>query len=54
MIATETFSGRGLLQSSLFEHEGREFESEHEFIAFECGREILDGQVGGACSHSIG
>ena len=36
-------------QSESVEHQGRELDIEHEYTSFECGYEIVDGEVRGQC-----
>jgi len=36
-------------QSESVEHEGREMDVDHEYVAYECGYEVVDGEVCGQC-----
>jgi predicted RNA-binding Zn-ribbon protein involved in translation (DUF1610 family) len=38
--------------SELVEYQGREIDVDHEYTAFECGYEIVDGEVRGECRKS--
>lgn len=37
--------------SELVEYQGREIDIDHEYTVFECGYEIVDGEVRGACKN---
>nr|MDP2192034.1 hypothetical protein [Rhodoferax sp.] len=39
--------------SESVEYQGREIDVDHEYTAFECGYEIIDGEIKGKCKNSV-
>ena len=39
--------------SELMEYQGREIDVDHEYTAFECGYEIIDGKISGKCKNLV-